>query len=242
MTGVPSIAIVVPVLNEAAAIGSTLQRLSATFPGCPVVVVDGGSTDDTVALARPHARVVTTERGRGRQLNAGAGECESDVLWFVHADTAPCPEALEQIRAALADPHTVGGGLSLRFDRNAPALRLLARASNLRARRLHQVFGDQAMFVRREHFDALGGFREIALMEDFDFSRRLARRGRVVVLPGVCVASARRFERHGTLRMIVFMQFLKLAYLAGVDPTRLERWYRAGPPGAVRCRIRTRRR
>ena len=230
------VSIVVPVLDEAAVIVDLLERLRRDFPECEVVVVDGGSRDDTVALARPLASVVNSAPGRGPQLNAGARRTTGDVLWFIHADTRPDPAALAQIRACLRNPRVVGGGLSLRFDRRSPGLNFLVWTSNLRARRLGLIFGDQAMFLRREVFDDLGGFPEIPLMEDLEMSRRVARRGQLCLLPATSVASARRFETHGTWRMIVFMQYLKLLYLCRVDPERIRRRYVDGPP-----RLRRRR-
>ncbi|WP_411058048.1 TIGR04283 family arsenosugar biosynthesis glycosyltransferase [Streptomyces sp. E11-3] len=228
-----------PVLNEEAAVHAALARLCRDFPECEVVVVDGGSADATVELATPHAKVVHGPRGRALQMNEGARHCNGDVLWFLHADTRIDPAALGQIRTALADPRVVGGGLTLRFDRRSPGLDYLAYASNARARRLHHIFGDQAMFVRREVFEALGGFPELALMEDLEMSRRLHRRGRLAVLPATSTASARRLVEHGTWRMIVFMQCLKLQYFAGVDPRTIERRYAAGP---LLPRLRRRRR
>jgi rSAM/selenodomain-associated transferase 2 len=227
-----TVSIVVPVLDEAVTIGAKLHRLHRDFGGCEVVVVDGGSTDGTAGLVRPPTRLVTAPQGRGRQLDAGARASSGEVLWFQHADTRVDPAALGQLRAALTDPGVVGGGLTLRFDRRSPALDYLAWSSNVRARRLHWVFGDQALFVRRSVFDALGGFGDLPLMEDLELSRRLARAGRLVVLPATCTASARRFERHGTVRMLVFMQWLKLRYFAGADPTELARRYAAGPRGS----------
>jgi rSAM/selenodomain-associated transferase 2 len=224
------VSIVVPVLDEAPVIEGLLRRLRANFPECEVVVVDGGSRDDTVALAQSLARVVHSAPGRGQQLNAGAQRTTGDVLWFVHADTSPDPDALPQIRTCLRNPHVVGGGLSLRFDRRSPGLTFLAWASNLRARRLGLIFGDQAMFVRRDVFEDLGGFPAIPLMEDLEMSRRVARRGELRLLPATSVASARRFEAHGTWRMIVFMQYLKLLYLCRVDPEQIRRRYVNGPP------------
>lgn len=225
-----SVSIVVPVLNEAATVRTALARLCRDFPDCELVVVDGGSTDATVELASPHAEVVRSARGRAAQMNAGARHCSGEVLWFVHADTLIAPGALAQIRTALADPAVVGGGLSLRFDRRGPGLDYLAYASNVRARRLRHVFGDQAMFVRRDAFDALGGFPDLAIMEDLEMSRRLDRRGRLVLLSATSTASARRLVEHGVWRMIAFMQYLKLLYFAGVDPERIRRRYAAGPP------------
>jgi rSAM/selenodomain-associated transferase 2 len=231
-----SVSVVVPVLDEAARLPGLLDRLHRELPGCEVVVVDGGSTDGSPALVAPPARLVPSRRGRGTQLNAGAAAATGDVLWFHHADTRVDPAALGQLRAALADPQVVGGGLTLRFDRRTPALDWVAMTSTARARRLHQVFGDQAMFVRRDVFERLGGFPDLPLMEDFEFSRRLARVGRLVVLPATSTASARRFEQHGTLRLLAFMQVIKLRYLAGADPAELARRYAAGPP-----RLRRRR-
>lgn len=222
--------IVVPTLNEADNITGCLTRLHRDFAGCEVIVVDGGSTDRTVELAERLGPVLRSDRGRATQMNAGATRATGDVLWFVHADTGVAPQALAQMRTALADPAVVGGGLRLSFDRRTAGLDLLARSSNVRARRLHQVFGDQSLFVRRRVFEELGGFPPWPLMEDLELSRRLHRRGRLVVLQATSTASARRFAEHGTWQMVLFMQYLKLLYFAGVAPERLERRYESGPP------------
>lgn len=232
----PSVAIVVPALNEEAGIEACLRRLRADFPGCPLVVVDGGSTDRTAERAAAHAQVVRSERGRARQMNAGAAATGGDVLWFVHADCAVAPEALGQLRAALADPDVVGGGLRIRFDRRTPGLEFLRVTSNWRARALGQVFGDQAMFVRRSVFDALGGFPQQPLMEDYEMSRRLRARGRLVLLRAETTASSRRILTHGPWRMTVLMQWLKLQYVAGVDPERIRRRYERGTRRGRRAR------
>ncbi|MGR8009500.1 TIGR04283 family arsenosugar biosynthesis glycosyltransferase [Streptomyces hypolithicus] len=223
------VSIVVPVLNEAATIQTALSRLCRDFPECELIVVDGGSTDATVALASTVAMVVHSPRGRAAQMNTGARHSTGHVLWFIHADTRIHPAALEQIRSRLTNPQVVGGGLTLRFDRGSAGLNYLAWASNNRARRLHHIFGDQAMFIRRSVFDELGGFPDLALMEDLEMSRRLARRGHLAVLPTTSTASARRLVEHGVWRMIVFMQYLKLLYFAGVDPETINRRYAAGP-------------
>jgi rSAM/selenodomain-associated transferase 2 len=227
----PTVSTVVPVLNEADTITAALSRLRRDFPGCELVVVDGGSSDNTAELAAPLATVVRSERGRARQMNAGAAKTGGEVLWFVHADTVIDKDALAQLQDALAaDPGAVGGGLTLRFDQHGLGLDYLAFTSNQRARRLHHIFGDQAMFVRRTVFDELGGFPELPLMEDLEFSRRLHRHGRLCLLPATSTASARRLTAHGVWRMIAFMQYLKLLYFAGVDPERIARRYAAGPP------------
>jgi glycosyltransferase involved in cell wall biosynthesis len=165
--------------------------------------------------------------GRGPQLNAGAAACSGEVLWFVHADARLDPAALVALRAALADPAVVGGGCRLRFDQEGPVLTWLTWTSNLRARYLHWIFGDQAMFVRRTVFDELGGFPALPLMEDLEMSRRLARRGRLAVLPTPCTASARRLVEQGPARMLVLMQYFKLLYFLGVPPEAIRRRYDA---------------
>jgi rSAM/selenodomain-associated transferase 2 len=225
-----SVALVVPVLNEATIVEATLRRLERDFAACELVVVDGGSTDGTGRLASAYARVIETEQGRAGQMNAGAAATTSDVIWFVHADTTIDSAALDQMRASLEDDSVVGGGLSLRFDRRSAGLDYLAWSSNLRARRLGWVFGDQAMFVRRATFEALGGFADLPLMEDLELSRRLKNVGNVVLLEATSTASARRIAQHGTWSMITFMQYLKALYLLGVDPEHIARRYQAGPP------------
>lgn len=232
----PSVAIIVPALDEEAGIEACLRRLRSSFPDCVLVVVDGGSTDRTAERAALHAQVVRSDRGRARQMNAGAAATSTDVLWFVHVDCVVAPEALAQLRAALADPGIVGGGLCIRFDRRTPGLDFLRCTSNWRARALAQVFGDQAMFVRRDVFDALGGFPELPLMEDFEMSRRLRGRGRLVVLRAPATASSRRILAHGPWRMTVLMQWLKLQYVAGVNPERIRRRYERGTRRGRRAR------
>ena len=227
-----SVSIVVPVLNEAATIRGALVRLRTDFPDCELVVVDGASTDATVAAAAGLARVLHSGRGRALQMNTGAAHSSGDVLWFVHADTLIAPQALPQLGEALTNPGTVGGGLTLRFDRRSRGLDYLARASNLRARRLHQIYGDQAMFVRRGAFEQVGGFPALPLMEDLELSRRLHCLGRLTLLEATSTASARRFTEHGTMQMVVFMQYLKLLYFAGVPPEAIAARYARGPlPG-----------
>ncbi len=225
-----SVSIIVPVRNEEALIADAVQRLRRDFDDCELLVVDGASTDATVKLAAPHARVMGTAAGRALQMNEGARHTSGDVLWFVHADTVIAPGALAELRAALTDPGIVGGGLTLRFDARSAGLDYLAWTSNQRARRLHWIFGDQAMFVRRDVFNAAGGFPPLPVMEDLELSRQLHRHGRLAVLPATSTASARRILAHGTWRMVTFMQYLKVLHFAGVSPQRIARRYEAGPP------------
>lgn len=223
-----TVSIVVPTLNEAPRIEACLRRLRSDFPSCELVVVDGGSTDGTVELAARYAATIGSVAGRATQMNAGAAVSSGDVLWFIHADCQVPADALELLRQALRDPGVVGGGLQLSFDQRSVGLDYLAISSNVRARRLSWIFGDQAMFVRREVFDLVGGFPELPLMEDLEMSRILRRRGRLVVLPTTVTASARRLVEQGVWPMTVLMQLLKLQYLLGVNPERIRRRYEAG--------------
>ena len=223
-----TVSIVVPVLNEATRIERCLRQLRSDFPDCELVVVDGGSTDRTFDLASRYAYTVRSAAGRATQMNTGAALTNGDVLWFIHADCQVAADALDLLRQAVQDPGVVGGGLQLRFDQRSLGLDYLAVSSNLRARRLHWIFGDQAMFVRRDVFDSVGGFPELPLMEHLEMSRILARRGGLAVLPATVTASARRLVDHGPWRMTVFMQLLKLQYLLGVDPELIGRLYEAG--------------
>ena len=216
MSGLATVSIVVPTLNEAIRIEPCLQRLRDDFPSCELIVVDGGSADDTADRAARLARTIRSAAGRATQMNAGAAATSGDILWFIHADCQVPPDALDLLRHALLDPGVVGGGLRLSFDQRSPGLDYLAASSNVRARRLNWIFGDQAMFMRREVFEAVGGFPQLPLMEDLEMSRILRRRG------------ARRLVEQGVWRMTVLMQVLKVQYLLGVDPERIRRRYETG--------------
>lgn len=224
------VSILVPVLDEAARIASCLRSLARDFPGCELIVADGGSTDGAAQLARPWARVVHATGGRGPQLNAAARVASGDVLWVHHVDTTVDPAAWEQLCEVLDHrPSVVGGGLTLRFDRRSPGLDYLAWTSNIRTRWLGWAFGDQAMFVRRTALEAVGGFPDLPIMEDLELCRRLRRVGELVLLPATSTASTRRFDEHGAWPMVAFMQYLKLRHLCGADPEETARRYRDGP-------------
>lgn len=217
------ISVIVPALNESRAIDACLASVQAQPGDVEMLIVDGGSRDDTVARASRYARVLTSGRGRAIQMNAGARQSAGEVLLFLHADSRLAPGALGAVRAALSDPDVVGGTFTLRFDPETPLLRAYAYTTRFRPRLFH--YGDQGIFVRRTTFDALGGYREQPLMEDVDFLRRLRRTGRTVLLPLAVTTSARRFQRHGIVRQQLRNAMLMTLYLAGVPPARLARWY-----------------
>jgi rSAM/selenodomain-associated transferase 2 len=224
------ISIVVPALDEAASIAETLAPMQPMrASGHEVIVVDGGSSDNTVACASPLAdRVVGAARGRARQMNAGAAQATGKVLWFVHADTRLPPAAAERVASALAAGRS-WGRFDVRLSGRASLLRAVERAMNWRSRLSGICTGDQAMFVRRDVFQAAGGFPDIALMEDIALSKRLKRYSRPACVPAAVTTSSRRWERQGVLCTILRMWALRLGYFLGVSPSRLLRLYPTVP-------------
>jgi rSAM/selenodomain-associated transferase 2 len=218
------LSIIVPVLNEAPGIEAALRALAPfRSRGADVVVVDGGSSDGTADLARPLAdRVIETPRGRAVQMNAGAAAAAGDALLFLHADTRLPNDADRLVLDGLT--HRRWGRFDVRFD-DRGWLRLVAIMMNTRSRLTGISTGDQALFVTRGTFEAIGGFPSIALMEDIAASARLKRIGRPLCLHDHVTTSGRKWRKHGILRTILLMWRLRLAYFFGTDPVRLARDY-----------------
>ena len=221
------LSVIVPALDEAAGIGRMLEALQPMRSReVEVVVVDGGSRDETRRLASPLAdRVIEAPRGRAAQMNAGARASGGEILAFVHADTRLPPGAPEAIRGALADGSRAWGRFDVRIEGASPLLGVVGAAMNVRSRLTGIATGDQAIFARRGAFEAAGGFPEIPLMEDVALSSALKRISRPACLRERVVTSGRRWERRGTLATVVLMWRLRLSYALGVDPHRLARRY-----------------
>jgi rSAM/selenodomain-associated transferase 2 len=221
------LSIIVPALREAENLARLLPVLRAAAPGAEIIVADAGSDDGTREIAARVSGVTVLDcpRGRARQMNAGAAAARGESLLFLHADTA-LPAGFEaSIARALADPDVVGGRFDVRLDNPAWPYRLIGGLMNWRSRLSGISTGDQALFVRRAVFEALGGYLEIPLMEDIEFTSRLKRRGRLAALRDRVVTSARKWEREGVLRTVLLMWTLRLLYACGVSPARLHRWY-----------------
>ncbi len=213
-------------LNEAATIASTLDALRRAAPDTEIVVVDGGSTDASVAIARPLCDIaIDAPRGRALQMNAGARASHGDALVFVHADTIVPSTFATDIASALSDPAVVGGRFDVVLDSTALPYRMIGAMISLRSRISRTGTGDQAIFVRRDVFDRLGGFPDLELCEDLDFSRRLKRAGRIACLRTRVTTSARRWNRDGVVRTVIMMWLIRAMYLMGVPPARLKRMY-----------------
>jgi rSAM/selenodomain-associated transferase 2 len=219
------LSIILPTLDEAAGIAAALTPLQALRrAGHEVIVADGGSADGTPALAAPWAdRVIVAPRGRARQMNAGAAVAAGAALLFLHADTRLPDGAEQRIVAALAD-HAWG-----RFDviiAGPPAvLGVVAAMMNLRSRLTGIATGDQAIFVRRAVFDAVGGYPDLPLMEDIALSKRLKRLGPPACLAHKVITSGRRWQRDGVWRTVLLMWRLRFDYWRGVPAERLARRY-----------------
>ena len=222
------LSIIIPVLNEAGRIADALVALQPLRErGAEIVVVDGASTDTTAELAARGADVVIrAPRGRASQQNAGAQRALGDTFLFLHSDTQLPLNADRLIADALDDSAAQWGRFDVRFDTDQPMLRVVATLMNARSRLTGVATGDQCLFVRRSAFEAVGGFPEVALMEDVAFSKLLRRHSAPRCLRNKVTTSARRWQKNGVWRTIFLMWGLRLAYAIGVSPTRLARWYR----------------
>ena len=228
MNDEPLISVVIPTLDEVVALPGTLDHLAALPGRFEVVVCDGGSTDGTIEAARRHPlgpRLVLGSRGRANQLNAGAAEARGELFVFLHADTRLPDGAYATLTSALGDFETIGGNFALRFDGGDRFSRVLGAFYALQ-RRLGVYYGDSAVWVRASAFAALDGYRPLAIMDDYDFVRRLERYGGTACLPGPAVTSARRWQRAGLPRTVASWVVIRWLSLAGVPATWLARLYR----------------
>ncbi len=218
------ISVIIPTLNEVANIASQIEQTRG-LGECEIIVVDGGSTDETVVRATAADRVEVSLPGRARQQNHGAICSRGDVLLFLHADCRLPATALESIRRAMLDPQVVGGCFAQRIEASGLRYRWIERGNALRVRLFKLAYGDQAIFVRRSVFEELGQFPELKLMEDVFLMKRLRRAGRFVLLPDRLTVSARRWQRHGVIRQTLRNWTLLTLALVGVSPDRLVRFY-----------------
>jgi rSAM/selenodomain-associated transferase 2 len=231
------ISVIIPTLNEELTIMATLAH-TAALGFDELIVVDGGSLDQTPVLvesyrrrtqsqAQSPVRLVTAPRGRARQMNEGAKASGGEILLFLHADTQLPDDAKTMIDTTLADQRMVGGRFDVRFDRPSTWGSIISRMMNWRSRLSGIATGDQALFVRRPIFEQMGGFADMPLMEDIDFSRRLKQKGATAALTATVTTSFRRWERHGPLRTLLLMWVLRFLYWIGVRPSHLVDWYKA---------------
>ncbi|MBW1807472.1 MAG: TIGR04283 family arsenosugar biosynthesis glycosyltransferase [Deltaproteobacteria bacterium] len=223
------ISVIIPTLDEEKAIADCLAQFDSDAE-VEVLVSDGGSRDRTLQIVAEHTAVktISTRRGRGPQLNEGARQSGGDVLLFLHCDCQLPLTWKQAILSAMSDPGVVGGYFHLRTSApdSGPFYNLVLRAADLRSRFLNHPYGDSGIFVRREVFERLGGYLDIPIMEDYEFSKRLVGEGRIIRLPDEIRTSARRF-RAGMLKATLLMRLFPLLYRLGVPPDWLDRLYGA---------------
>ncbi|WP_414527597.1 TIGR04283 family arsenosugar biosynthesis glycosyltransferase [Nodularia chucula] len=220
------ISIIIPTFNEAANIENAI---ASTQPNTNVelIVVDGGSQDDTVNIAQSlSVKVITSLPGRAMQMNAGAMAATGDILLFLHADTRLPAGFDHMVRSALKQPQTVAGAFALRIDADDWTLRWVEKGVNWRSHFWQMPYGDQAIFLSTEVFQKIGKFPELPIMEDFELIRRLKRISKITIIPVPVITSARRWLKKGVLQTTLLNQMVITAYFLGISPERIRCWYR----------------
>ena len=221
------ISIILPTYNEASALPGAIRSVRCDS-STEVIVVDGGSRDETLSVARSCAdRVLEAPLGRASQLNAGARVASGSVLLFLHADTILAEGALAEVRRVMQNPRLAGGAFTLRIGEAKGAMRVISWCSNLRSRFLGLTYGDQAVFVRSPVFRNLGGFKMLPIMEDVDFVRRLQRVGRMRLIDIPVRTSDRRWRANGVLRTTFANLSAMVLFMVGVSTDRIRKTYDA---------------
>jgi rSAM/selenodomain-associated transferase 2 len=222
------ISIIIPVLNEAATIKPTLSQLQKQ-PGVEIIVVDGGSQDNTVNLAQQTGVKVITVVGKNRaaQMNAGADIATGEVLLFLHIDTQLPPDFLDLATKILKQPGVIASAFELAIAGENLALRWIEILVKLRSHLLSLPYGDQAIFLKKQTFAQLGGFADLPIMEDFEFMQRLKRQGKIAIAPAQVTTSDRRWQKLGIWQTTLINQLMIAGYYLGVSPTKLSNFYRS---------------
>ena len=227
------ISVIIPTLNEESCIQETLETLLTAAGDFEVIVVDGQSDDRTTSIASRFCQTITSPRGRAVQMNRGAQTARGGILLFLHADVAFPRSGFRSLEKAMVDQRLVGGNFDLIFEGDGAAPRMFTRINRWR-RPFGIFYGDSGIFVRMEIFDELRGYRPLPLMEDYDFARRLVKRGKTAFVKDPLIVSSRRWEEHGLFRTMSLWFFLHTFYLAGVPARHLAPFY---PP--IRRRLLT---
>ena len=226
------LSVVIPVLNESEHIEATIQQVqdaAGKQANLDIIVVDGGSVDNTVERAKAtNVRVIPAASGRANQMNAGASIATGEYLLFLHADTQLPAEFYAHIRQCLSAPNTVAGAFELSIQGTHPGLRWVECGVKWRSRLFYMPYGDQAIFLRTDTFREMGGFPRLPIMEDFELIRNLKRRGNVAIAPATVRTSGRRWQRLGIIRTTLINQAIIIGYLSGIPTKQLAEWYRRG--------------
>jgi rSAM/selenodomain-associated transferase 2 len=226
----PAISIILPVLNERGGINEAITLLRKLRPAPhEIIIVDGDPEGGTIAALQDTGVIAAVSgTGRSRQMNYGASLASGSILLFLHADTLLPPDALAQVDAAMKEERYVAGAFDLGINTNRRIFRITEKYVALRTRATRAPFGDQAIFIRRDYFDGIGGFSAIPLMEDVELMKRIRKRGdAIVIIPERVMTSARRWEEEGVLYGTIRNLALQLSFALGVPPERLVKWYKS---------------
>ncbi|SDK75592.1 TIGR04283 family arsenosugar biosynthesis glycosyltransferase [Natronincola ferrireducens] len=220
------ISIIIPVLNEEKNIYHLLKELHTLKGDKEIIVADGGSEDQTREIASKYATVISSGKGRGLQMNKGASIARGEGLWFLHSDSVIVGDAIQQIENTIKEGY-IGGGFSLYFhDYPTAFMKFVSITSNWRAKYLGLYYGDQGIFIKKEVFHHIGGYPEIAIMEDWEIGKKLREIGKMKMLQSPIGTSGRRFKQGGQLKTLLLMHKIKVLYTLGVAPAKLVKIYR----------------
>jgi rSAM/selenodomain-associated transferase 2 len=221
----PTISVIIPTLNEEKELPQTLAQLDR-YKKLEVIVVDGGSEDSTVEIAKNHGRqVLSSPKGRGVQLNYGAKVSSGEILLFLHGDTRLPDKFDSLIRKTIKKKNCAAGAFSLRIDSPRKSLAMIAYCANLRSKYLQMPYGDQAIFTSRNLYSKAGGYAEVPIMEDYIFMQDIRKYGKICILDEEATTSARRWQNFGVIRTTLINQFIVFGYHCGVQLPTLARWY-----------------
>ena len=224
METLQKISVIIPILNEAKVLETTLSQLQPELGPHELIVVDGGSTDTSVRIAEKYGKVVISERGRAKQLNTGAAAATGEILIFLHADIWLESGAFAAVTTALSSGY-VGGGFRQKIDGESGLYRLIEIAGDIRGRYLKIFYGDSGIFLARTNFEKIGGFPDVPILEEMEFSKGLQRLGKTTLLTPYIHISARRWEARGIVRTTLNNWMITLLYFLGVSPEKLARLY-----------------
>ena len=221
-----TVSVIIPTFNEKSTIGKTIKSIKSDNQSTEVIVSDGGSRDNTTGIAKAYgALIVESPRGRGTQMDKGAEIAKGDILLFLHSDTVLPQNWEDLIVDALKADNIVGGAFSFKTDGIGFKYRILEKLVALRNKSVKLIYGDQAIFVNKAAFKAVGGFNSLPLMEDIDLVKRLRQTGKFIVLPDEAITSSRRWQKHGFIRTSIRNLFYIFLYYIGIKPESIYKRY-----------------